>query len=96
MKINIFTIRNKQTDEIIYAEGIDHAEFYSNFELDKQYFTEEEWGKLNNMGAWYISREQAHFDEEIRHLNNYSFEKIIFNTQEEYEFVSQTELKRIK
>lgn len=96
MKIDVFTIRDRKTKEIIHAEGVSHAEFYSNFELDKSYFTDEEWNKLNNLGAWNTRGNEAYFDEEIRHLTNYNFEKIVFNPYEEYEFISDTELKKVK
>lgn len=96
MKITVFTIRNKATKEIIYAEGTPHDERYPEFKLDKKYFTEDEWKDLEDRGAWRCYTDYAQFDEEMRHLMNYEFELIEFNTDEVYEFVSETTLQRIK
>lgn len=75
MKIYVFTIRNKATNELIYAEGAAHDEYYSNFELDGKWLTIDE----GSSGAWYKDyQNQFSFDEEIRHLIGGEYEKIIF------------------
>lgn len=96
MKITLFTIREIGTKKLIYAEGIDHAEYYSDFELSPEWITEKDKEMILGKGSWYEKRNgNYYFDEEIRHLANYSFEKIEFNVDEEYEFINDFELKKI-
>lgn len=76
MEVYIFTIRNKKTKELIFAEGSQHDEYYSFFELEKHWINENELS-----GAWEESRNKYSYNEEIRHLINSDFEKVVFNLE---------------
>lgn len=96
MKITLFTIREIGTKKLIYAEGISHAECYSDFEIAPDWFTEKDKEMMLSKESWSEnSNGNYYFDEEIRHLAHYSFEKIEFNVDEEYEFINEFELKKI-
>lgn len=83
MIIEVFTIRNKATNELIYAEGTSsYDEYYSHFKLDGKWLKENEIG-----GAWYSDYENKYgFDEEVRHLINSDYELVLF-ALEEIEFI---------
>lgn len=96
MKITLFTIREIGTGKLIYAEGIDHSEFCSNFAIDPKWFTPKDIEFMFNESSWYINRHGTYsFDEEIRHLSNYYFDKVEFLTNEQYEFINDFELKKV-
>lgn len=79
MKVEIFTIRNKATHELIYAEGTSaYNEYYSTFTLDSKWLKEHEVG-----GAWYKNYENKYgFDEEVRHLMYGDYELVVFALEE--------------
>lgn len=95
MEITLFTVRDKKTKELIYAEGIDYDESYSSFRLDKKYFTQLEKETTLKQGSWEFNGQEVRFGEEIRHINHYKFDLIEFNTQEIYEFDSLYSLKKV-
>lgn len=79
MKIDVFTIRNKATNELIYAEGTSaDNEYISHFSLDSKWLKEHEVG-----GAWYKNyANQYGFDEEVRHLMHGDYELVVFALEE--------------
>ncbi len=80
MKISIFTIRSKADNSLIFAEGAQHEEYYSSFELDKKWFTQDDLTNKNQ--SWYIRGDNYGFDEEIRHLFNYEYDLVKFSIEE--------------
>lgn len=80
MKINVFTIRDKQTNELIYAEGVSHTEFCSDFLLALKWLTDNDLKNKN--GSWYKSINKYGFKTEIRHLFNYEYDLIKFGLEE--------------
>lgn len=89
MSIYIFTIRDKKTKKLLHAEGIIDYHCRPNFNLDSQYLTP----KDRDTVCFYEYNGKYCYDEEIRHLLNYEFEKVIFSL-EEYVFDSETTLKK--
>lgn len=89
MSIYIFTIRDKKTKKMLHAESVQDFHCQPNFNLDSQYLTNKD---LNTL-CFYEYEGKYCYDEEIRHLLNYEFEKIIFSI-EEYIFDSESTLKR--
>lgn len=79
MRIYVFTIRNKITHELLYAEGTaDGGEYCSFFELDGQYLTDEEkkWAGWRERGGGMYA-----YHEEVRHLFNYEYQHIKFSLE---------------
>lgn len=76
MEIYVFTVRNLETNELIYAEGTESgSEYCSSFAIDGKWLTDEE--KARN--GWYRNYKGLYgYDEEVRHLNNYSYQFIRF------------------
>jgi len=96
-EINVFTIRLKEDNSIIYAEGVPHDELYSYFELDEKYFGDGEIKRiLSQPTAWEFHNGKMKFKEEIRHLKNYYYDKILINTREKYIFTDEKTLRLIK
>lgn len=78
MKIHVFTIRNKVTNELIYAEGNEgHMEYFSSFKLEEKWLNDSEI-----KGSWIKRGNYCYFDEEIRHILNYQYEKIKFSMEQ--------------
>lgn len=79
MKIDVFTIRDKSNNELIYAEGTSaYSEYCSFFELDGRWLTNQEKvsaGLQRNHKGFY------RFSEEVRFLVDCDFEKITFNLE---------------
>lgn len=95
MKITLFTIREKHTNKLIYAEGVPHSECTSHFKIHPNYFSQNDIESMEN-SAWNLDyNNQYRFDEEIRHLENYDFDNIVFNPEEEYEFVDYFTLNKV-
>lgn len=83
MKINVFTIRNKTTKELIYAEGTSQDdEYVSFFRLEEKWFTDNDKATMDDLGAWYKYPDGYGFDEEVRHLENYEYDLITFALEE--------------
>lgn len=81
--ISIFTIRKIDTKELIYACGVPHDEMELNFKLTKDNFSEEELNVITTESSWEVDYNGLYsFDEEIRHLVNYTYDKIEFNIEE--------------
>jgi hypothetical protein len=80
MKIYMFTIRSKDDNSLIYAEGAQHDEYYSNFKLDRKWLTQDDLTKRN--AAWYKRGDFHSFDEEVRHLSNYDYDLVKFTLEE--------------
>lgn len=78
MKIDVFTVRNKSTNELIYAEGTScYNEYCSDFTIDGKWLTEAE------KSGWYKSYQGLYgFDREIRFLLDYEYEFIVFSMEE--------------
>lgn len=82
-KISIFTVRKKDTKELIYASGVPHDEMYLDFKINKDNFSEEELDVITVENAWHVNSEgKYYYDEEIRHLLDYEYDKIEFNIEE--------------
>lgn len=80
MKIDVFTIRDKSNNELIYAEGT-HAdgEYSSFFKLDGKWLSEEEKQKA---GFDEMYDKTYRYSEEVRFLIGCDFEKITFNLEQ--------------
>lgn len=89
MSIYIFTIRDKKTKKMLHAESIQDSHCRPDFYLEPQYLTDKDRETL----SFYEYNGNYCYDEEIRHLLNYEFEKVIFSF-EEYVFDSETTLKK--
>lgn len=80
MKVYIFTIRAKFDNNLIYAEGTQHSEYFSSFKINKKWLTNDDLSKRN--ASWYLRGEHYSFDEEIRHLFNYEYDLVKFELEE--------------
>lgn len=80
MKIYMFTIRSKADNSLIFAEGTQHDEYYSNFKLDRKWLTQDDL--TNKNGAWYEKGDSYSFDEEVRHLFQYEYDLVKFALEE--------------
>lgn len=81
MKIYMFTIRSKADNSLIFAEGAQHDEYYSNFKLDSKWLTQEDLTERN--ASWIYSGGLYYgFDEEVRHLFNYEYDLVKFALEE--------------
>jgi hypothetical protein len=82
MKIHIFTIRNRATNALIYAEGTNQDGLYrSFFELDEKWLTDEEkqhsgWFEDGDGSAQYV------YDNEVRHLFHHDYRFVKFALEE--------------
>lgn len=76
MDIHIFTIRNKATNELLYAEGTSEwSEYHSFFKLANSWLTDEE----KQRAGWRQDyNKEWSYREEVRHLMNYEYEFIKF------------------
>ena len=81
MKISVLTIRDKKTKELIHAQGaMDGAgEYYPQIDFKPEWFTDQQKETVLKNGAWTFSKYAGayHFDEEVRHIEDRNFEKII-------------------
>lgn len=89
MSLYIFTIRDKRNKKIIHAESIQDFHCRPDFNLEPQYLTDKDLDIL----SFYKYNGNYCYDEEIRYLLNYKFEKVIFSV-EEYVFDSECTLKK--
>jgi len=93
IQIRLFTIRNKSDNTLIYAEGIDHSGFCSEFEIDPKWL---EGDETLLSDAWYVNHHgMMAYSEEIRHLVDYNFAKIVFSTEEMYQFTDNYTLEKV-
>ena len=76
----MFTIRSKADNSLIFAEGAQHDEYYSNFKLDSKWLTQDDLTTKN--AAWYERGHGYGFDEEVRHLSNYDYDLVKFALEE--------------
>lgn len=92
--INVFTIRNKETNEIIYAEGVLDCDDGSDFELSSKWITEDDKSDVASILNYRSDIDCYSFSENVDNLCNISFEKIVFSV-EEYAFDSLFSLKLV-
>lgn len=78
MKVDIFTIREKETNQLIYAEETSaYDEYCSHFEID------EKWLKADEIyGSWQKLKNTYYFTEEVRFLIDAEYSLIKFNIEE--------------
>lgn len=80
MKIKALTVRDKITNELIYAEGMRSEMDRTDIFLDAKWLTEED---LEDHGeSWHKFKEQYIFDESTRHLFIYEYDLIKFSIEE--------------
>lgn len=78
MKIEVFTIRNKETNELIFAEGTNsYSEYRSFFQLERKWLDESEVGR-----SWYKINQHYSFDSEVRYLIDTEMKYIKFSLEE--------------
>lgn len=92
--INVFTIRNKTTQEIIYAEGVLDCDTGSDFRLESKWITKED----KSIDNFYLDYRQEldcySFSGDVDMLCQMNLKNICFSL-EEYEFDSLFSLKHI-
>lgn len=80
MEICVLTIRDKQTKELLYAQGsMDiSGEYYPQINFKPEWFSEEEKQGILKKGSWHFSNYDGayNFNEEVRHIEG-SYEKVI-------------------
>lgn len=80
MKIDVFTIRDKSNNELIYAEGTNaYGEYCSFFEIDGKWLSDDE---KETAGFDKMYDGTYTYSEEVRFLIGCDFEKITFNLEE--------------
>lgn len=80
MKIKALTVRDKATNELIYAEGMTSELNGTDLFLDAKWFTEED---LEGQGqAWDEYKGEYAFNEQVRHLFYYEYDLVKFAIEE--------------
>lgn len=80
MKIKALTVRDKVTNELIYAEGMTSELNGTDLFLDAKWLTN---GDLEEQGqAWDEYKGEYVFNEQVRHLFYYEYDLIKFAIEE--------------
>lgn len=82
MKVYALTIRDKKTQELIYAEGVRDNEYISHFSIDAKWITENDKENLTESWCFNNYRQTYSFDEEVRHAMYDTYDLIEFNIEE--------------
>lgn len=79
-KIKALTVRNKATNELIFAEGIRSEMDRSDVILDEKWFTEEDLAECCD--GWSKIKNDYVFDDSARYLFIYEYDLITFAIEE--------------
>lgn len=90
--INVFTIRNKENNEIIYAEGVLDCDSGADFKIESKWISENDKIDGDFILDYRRDIDCYSFSENVDLLCQKSFEKILFSV-EEYTFDSLFSLK---
>lgn len=93
--INVFTIRNKETNEIIYAEGVLDCDSGSDFKISSNFISEKDKSNDDFCLEYRTDIDCYSFSGDVDRLCEILFEKIIFSV-EQYTFDSLFSLKLLK
>lgn len=78
MIVHIFTIREKETNKLIYAEGTSaYDEYCSHFKINKKWLKDDE---INE--SWLKLRDNYSFTEEVRFLTDAEYSLVKFSIEE--------------
>lgn len=92
LTINVFTIREKSTQKIIYAEGVLDCDTGADFRLESHWITEKDKKSSNFYLDYRDNCDCYSFSGDIDMLCRMNLEKIFFSV-EEYKFDSLFSLK---
>lgn len=79
MIINVFTVRSKADNSLIYAEGCQHSEYVSDFELSSEWLDADDY--LSE--SWHHDSDNNFtFQNEVRFLLSSTFKLVKFGIEE--------------